>query len=228
MTKALAAMKEYLLGFDAREMWLDTGTLWDEDRRNGYLLRQDVAKPLSTDTIVWPSVFDDGQGLGLDPVDREKLGFTGLDSPETEVIANGLWGNLNRLRVHVDRQVELKSKSFWIVGISVIERDDTPYPQQMLPSMQVVNPPHRHRGWKILGYDVSDAYMLSALTNCGYSDDDERKTREADYTGRLNQYHLFENATDAASYVPIANSTVIEHAPFFVYGLWLIDSHDAL
>src|SRR5690242_11063009 len=49
---------DLLLGFDAREMWLDPQDDWPPARKKGYLLRDDVAKPLSTDTAVWRTVFD--------------------------------------------------------------------------------------------------------------------------------------------------------------------------
>ena len=49
---------ELLLGFDAREMWLDVAEYWPEERKRTYLLRQDIVRPLSTDEYVWRSVFD--------------------------------------------------------------------------------------------------------------------------------------------------------------------------
>ena len=44
---------DLLLGFDAREMWLDPQDYWPDSRKKMYLLRYDVARPLSTDTAVW-------------------------------------------------------------------------------------------------------------------------------------------------------------------------------
>jgi len=47
-----------VLGFDARETWLPDSGGWDPKRRNDYLLRLDVTKPLSMDRNVWGSIFD--------------------------------------------------------------------------------------------------------------------------------------------------------------------------
>jgi len=47
---------DLLLGFDAREMWLDPQEYWPDSRKKLYLLRYDVVRPLSTDTLVWRDV----------------------------------------------------------------------------------------------------------------------------------------------------------------------------
>jgi len=51
-------MQEVLLGFDIREIWLDISSFWNIERRNTYLLQQQVQKPLSVDPTVWPSAYD--------------------------------------------------------------------------------------------------------------------------------------------------------------------------
>src|SRR5262245_3300046 len=43
-----------IVSLDIREMYRTD--LWNDERRYDYLLREDVAKPLSADTCVWPSV----------------------------------------------------------------------------------------------------------------------------------------------------------------------------
>ena len=57
--------EEVLLGFDVRVMWdlTDWEWAWTSDRRENFLLRQDVERPFSTDTMVWPSVFDHDEKL---------------------------------------------------------------------------------------------------------------------------------------------------------------------
>ncbi len=49
---------ELLLGFDAREMWLEFSEDWSEERQRLFLLRRDIIKPLSAHTVTWRSVFD--------------------------------------------------------------------------------------------------------------------------------------------------------------------------
>jgi hypothetical protein len=49
---------EILIGFDAREAG-EHDPRWDDDeRRELFLLRRDVARPLSVDRAAWPTVFD--------------------------------------------------------------------------------------------------------------------------------------------------------------------------
>ena len=72
------SVEQRVLGYDARETW-DTGkTGWPEPRRREYLLRPDVAKPLSTDTSVWPSIFATPSGPDPDtPYQLEAPAWTG-------------------------------------------------------------------------------------------------------------------------------------------------------
>ena len=53
---------EQLLGFDARRPVATVDGLWTAARREQFLLRGDVSRPLSVDTLVWPSLFDTGTG----------------------------------------------------------------------------------------------------------------------------------------------------------------------
>lgn len=50
-------MTERLIGFDCREMGLNFKTTWLASRIKQYLLKNDIEKPLSTDVMVWPSMF---------------------------------------------------------------------------------------------------------------------------------------------------------------------------
>jgi len=51
------------MGFDAREM-TSPARAWHADRRELYLLRPEVERPLSVDALVWPSVFEGVADLG--------------------------------------------------------------------------------------------------------------------------------------------------------------------
>jgi hypothetical protein len=48
--------EEQLLGFDSREMWSQMDATWPESRKALYLVRADVTKVLSVDSLVWPRV----------------------------------------------------------------------------------------------------------------------------------------------------------------------------
>lgn len=91
------------------------------------------------------------------------------------------------------------------------------HPIERVPP-KTIRPNNIKEDWKLLGYDVADKYLLSGLMNCGYK-------KEGDYNkfkNSLNEYHLFNSINDAKEFKRSTNARVPEHAPFFVYGLWLI------
>ena len=77
--------------------------------------------------------------------------------------------------------------------------------------------------WEWLGYDVSDGFLLSGLSNCGYREEESEELKK-EFGGNLNQYHLFDDLDAAREFREIRNEQVPEHAPFFVYGLWNVGS----
>ena len=85
-------------------------------------------------------------------------------------------------------------------------------------------PTLRDPSWNLLGYDVSDSYLLSGLTNLSWGDGstDEVQAISEKYLPSLNQYHLFTSVESAAQFIPLAEEGARAHAPFFVFGLWLI------
>ena len=93
---------DLLLGFDAREMWLDFSEDWTEERKRSFLLRRDIIKPLSTDTTVWPSVFDVAQTLQRPP-------WTG---PIQE-----LWEDLQALENSLSTESN-RTKPYWVIALS--------------------------------------------------------------------------------------------------------------
>lgn len=72
-----------------------------------------------------------------------------------------------------------------------------------------------------LGYDVADAGLTSGLMNCGYTDD-ATQLREH-WARHLNRCHLFSDRARALHFLRITSERVPEHAPFFVYGLYLLN-----
>src|SRR3990170_299467 len=94
-------MEDRLLGFDARELWLSPDDLWDAQRKETFLLRFDVGKPLSIDTLVWPSLFDTGQGIGLHKAERARLQLAGIPVPAYIGANAGLWDSLAAARSYL-------------------------------------------------------------------------------------------------------------------------------
>jgi len=183
-----------LLGFDAREMWRDYGRTWSAARRETFLLRADVAKPLSTDALVWRSA--------LKEADRDELAANGNRA--------GLITDLAALRARLQARRAADQRLTWLIGITATL------------NWTAATPAAPEAGWRLLGYDVGDLSLLSGLMNCGYTDPQERETLAARFGGRLNEHHLFSAAEAAEEFRVLSNARVPEHAPFYVYGLYHI------
>ncbi len=195
--------QECLLGFDARELWMDVDHWWTPERRDRFLLRP-VAKPLSTDVLVWPSVLGDD-----------------LPLPSWRGANQGLWDDLARIREHLAKLGPAVRAPHQLIAVSWHAKDGFvpgpygPYPEPTSPS-------ERSPGWNILGFDVSDGALLSGLSNCGYTDE-ERDEHRAKWGPHLNEHHLFDDMGHAFEFQRACEQRVAEHAPFFVFGLWSIE-----
>ena len=196
-----------VLGFDLRPAEVPA---WDEGRRKLFLLRQDIARPLSIDVLVWPSLFARAGEQGTE------------DIPVPDWIGPNasLWENLEEMRAWLDaRDVDRSGAAVVAVGwLSKLGFSDPqgPYPEAGKPSRP-------QGGWELLGYDVADRWLLSGLSNCGWERAEVRPPA-AWSNARLNEHHLFQHPEAAFEYVEAANSRVPEHAPFFVYSLYRLPS----
>lgn len=74
-----------------------------------------------------------------------------------------------------------------------------------------------YQGWPIIGYDVVDDGMISAVSNCGYTQ--QEKAQLSEWIPRLNKWGLLATRAWADAFVAIANERVPEHAPFYVVEL---------
>jgi hypothetical protein len=201
-------IQERIIGYDAREYWL-TLAAWNEKRKEGFLYRMDVLKVLSIDTRVWPTIFESENQP--EPPDR----FGILTS----------WANLSEVRAAVTETFRQKPMKAWrMIAITLLldshGEDKVPWSKQIPPA----SPDRCGDDWTLLGYDVGDQWMLSALSNCGFRPvlDDVVKLR-AKWGPRLNQFHLFENLEDAILFARFSDERLRgDHAPCFVYGLWIV------
>lgn len=84
-----------------------------------------------------------------------------------------------------------------------------------------VNPPSlKELEAEFVGYDIADYYLLSGLMNCGFTE--EERQRAARWIPHLNRRHLFDSYEPAMAFKHETDDRVPEHAPFFVFGLWLL------
>jgi hypothetical protein len=206
---------ELLLGFDAREMWLDVAEYWPEERKRSFLLRQDIVKPLSTDTLVWRSVFD-----------VERL----LHRPQWTGPIQELWEDVQALENALST-TNHRTKPSWVIAFTLFSASsDSEEQAYWTVRTQGVNPCIRDPAWHLLGYDVADRYLLSGLTNLSWDpvSTDEVQAIGQKYIPYLNEYHLFTSVEPATEFLPLAEEGAREHAPFFVFGLWLIKKEEGL
>ncbi len=187
---------EQTIGYDARVAGNDGSQDWPEERRESFLYRLDVRKVFSVDTAVWPSL------------------FSGLPQPlpgQLESLAPGdLWAKQRALR----KAVRLRA------SIGPLPPFQTIMVTLVAEGAQTLHP--ANTPWQFAGYDVADAYLLSALTNCGFlpgHDNPESLRRE--WAPHLNEFHLFSQLSAASAFrrfsdVRLAN----DHAPTFVYGIY--------
>jgi hypothetical protein len=199
-------IEEYLIGFDTREMWLDVNDLWPQDRRGDFLVIDDIDKPLSTDTLVWPSVFD---------IDDQ------LEVPSWRGTQN-LWEDLQRMEDCLNQGWGSMWRPCQIIGITSLGR--LSFDERW--GVEETTPSQINEAWAFLGYDVSDSRsLLSGLLNFSYSKD-QREVLQKRWAHHLNKNHLFvksDQAIDEANeFRKRMDEATSGHAPFRVYGLYLI------
>jgi hypothetical protein len=68
---------------------------------------------------------------------------------------------------------------------------------------------------------VSDGFLLSGLSNCGYVGSEDRALRER-WEADVNEHGLFSEAGPARRFADETNVRVPEHAPFFPFGIYLV------
>lgn len=199
-------LPEQLVGFDAREAWIGYAEAWPESRRERYLLRTDVEKPLSVDRLVWPSLLE--RNLGARASASNPLGLRNAIDDVQRVLAE----STQRLAG------PYMPVAATLAAIQLAPDEE----QQWAPIFAVLPGGGPSRDWPLLGYDVADLGLTSGLMNSGYSSDD-RAALHARWAPLLNQFHLLTDREQATEFKTISDRRVPEHAPFFVYGLYRIE-----
>lgn len=203
------SVSDLLLGYDAREAPLNPRGTWGKERRQSHLLRQELVKPLSVDSEVWPSVFE------VSPH---------LPRPDWTGNVQDLWDDLQALTKVVEPGISLESEQISYIAVELVSSTTS---GTMLAVWQdrvraAVSPRLIELPRTLAGYDVADYFLLSGLTNCGSPHWADPQV----WSPKLNQYHLFQDAATAVAFKAEADKHVPEHAPFFVFALWLIEPSD--
>lgn len=207
--------KEFVLGFDCREMWLPYSTIWHGQDVDHLLLRRDIEKPLSTDRTVWPSIFR--SYIFVSGVEKGTIPETGLELPIEYRTSENLWDNLQAMQTHLRGEWKEPQKTVWTIALTVLQ--SRAHDQLLLPSG--IHPSEANEKWQFLGYDVSDASAALWSGLLGYTPGEIQTVRE-DWGKYLNKYHLFTDQQQSSRFADWADSRDSGHAPYYVYGLYLI------
>jgi|SRR5579884_84926 len=186
---------EIFLGFDLRQPLAGQIDSWTKVRRAEYLIRPEIATPISVDRCVWPAV-------SVNTDDQYPL---------------FLWGSMTELREHSLHPLEggvmidiaalpstEDSLNYWqriMFGRADTDKDSS-------PQYEV----------EIFGYDVADRYLVSGLSNCRFSDSEMGHIRH-DWSWAINVWGLFDRPDLATSFAALCNSLIPEHEPFEAYRL---------
>ena len=73
----------------------------------------------------------------------------------------------------------------------------------------------------LIGFDVADYWLMSGLTNCGYSPQEAAALTPV-WGPRLNHWHLFATLAEATVFAEVTDERVPEHAPFYAYGIYTV------
>ncbi len=198
---------EILIGFDAREAG-ECDPRWDDARRGRYLLRADVARPLSVDRLAWPSLADVGHGRSLSGEERERLGIGW----------NGrLWASLDRMTGYLDEQGADPAESVlvavgWVSRVGFTDTAKGPHP---------IRPSQRSRR------KAGTCSATTSRTDGCSADSPTADTRPKRASGCAGS-GLPSSTTSTCSaigrpafaFAEVTNARVPEHAPFHVFSLY--------
>lgn len=210
MSTSEVHINERMVGYDAREHWLTMDQGWTEQRKQSFLYRLDVFKPLSVDSRVWPTIFESEQRPA-------PVGFEGLQD---------CWSDFFELQRTVTRVFQEKPMRAWrmIAVTLLLDRDNREEHDLWSSRLPPANPDERGADWVFLGYDVADQWLLSALMNCGFRAGlDDVPALRTEWGPRLNNFHLFQDVADAFLFKRFSDERLRDdHAPCFVFGLWIV------
>jgi hypothetical protein len=195
-----AVQKELLLlGFDARLAPAELNDLWPFRRKREALLRLDVRGPLSVDYLVWPTTR---------PLDDQTLGWRGP--------VQVLWDDINSLEIHL----ESAPGRWWIVAAALELRSVPPAEQtEWRKRVTGMKAGPEWKNWKRLGYDVADRFLTSSTL--WFRPGESAEALRSEWGPHLNEHHLFSRFEAALEFRDRSNIRAPEHAPHYVYELFL-------
>ncbi len=182
-------------GADIREHPARADDDWTAERREKYLLRCDVVRPLSVDPSVW----------------RRACGPRGEEA-EPPLPWIGEDAVLERAKTWED------TAGWSVMAFGVVAKDAAAEAciAQVLGAAASLQ---ARPTWDFVGFDVADN-SISGLSNCAY-DEGEVEELRGQWSPRLNENGLFVEVGDALAFCQLTEARVSEHAPFRVFGIWI-------
>jgi hypothetical protein len=216
-----------MVGYDVR--WFPPGFLtsrWDAALRMKYLLRPGIVRPFSVGKTVWPSRFQVGEG--------ERDVFSGypenirLDPDEnTHFYLFGLWDSYGEMLANY----KPASEPAYVLGAGLLRKEQYPADAGFKTDEwwraihgSPIDPPEPKGEWNLLGYDVANSGLTSAMTNFSLPEAELALLREK-WAGGINDHGLFSAADEAVRFCLDANVRLADEGPFYVWELFLITSH---
>lgn len=221
--------KNAVVGFDAREMWLDVAQQWTEEKKDKFLIRKDVVKPLSVDSYVWYSVLselleprlwlaisrqDKYSGSQWDDVFSESRKLSAPDNYRPRRV----WRNLASLQDYLQKSWGNIWKPCYLIAVVEIIGDELNIGEEAEVS-EPISPKVIDSQWQLLGYDVADYELCTGLFD-GVISPSEAPQLRSEWQKYLNEYHLFTEPQKAFDYITVANQRYPSHMPYYVYALY--------
>jgi hypothetical protein len=214
-------MHRHLIEFDVRVAPEKIRIDPEDDRyRAEFLLRPDVAWPMSVDGSIWPSVFSVERCLGP----RDEYATVPIDEVREDASP---WLDLAKMRAWYEAHRRPGPRDVCIGVELLTDRplEGTTIFYEMAGgilcglSVEPAAPSRPPDGSVFLGFDVADAGGISGLMNCGYTPEEMASWRPT-WGPRLNDRGLLSALEDAIAFREATDRRVEEHAPFWVYALW--------
>ena len=219
-------LKELVLGFDCREMWLPEAEVknWQD---KSWLLNRSAERLLFVGRIWWKSVFVPYDGkASLSAQAATALGYN-LTIPVEWLTYNEYWRDLKAMTEFITHHKDEYKKRCWMICITVVQTIE--YLKNVEPGEFRVPPVENlepEQIWTLLGYDVEDSLSFTGGLGMTWVEEYQRERREL-WGPRLNQYHLFSNQEDALEYATYHIKINSGIGTLLVFGLYLIQEVSA-
>jgi hypothetical protein len=205
-----------VLGLDLREDRRTPPSDWDAERRDQFLLRTDVARPLSLDPSVWPSASPEWLDALVSASSDLAVGYGSLRiGAVRSLLAREEFTSLPGTLVAVGVRAVLPIEAMVLARTKQV-------PLARLESLQAAP-----KGWIPLGWDVGDAGDLSGLMNYGFHGRNPDTGAEWDdraaatpFLAALNEHHLLRTEVDAERFLSWRAAASPESPVWRVVHLW--------